>query len=242
MLWPSWRAACSASRSPTRRPRSPDERGAGAGRPAGGAAQRGSAAASRSARWTPAAAMAASWRSTRCNSVLYDLERFGLRFVASPRHADVLLVTGPVTRNMREALERTRDCTPEPSGWSAAGDCAADGGVFKGSYAVVGGVGEPCCRWTWSSPAARRRRLNCWRGCWRCWRRRCRRSPGRPRRPEKRNRAGRTFQPARWRPEEAASLAAACREIATAERRPSEPARGHQDDREASRNASQRDM
>jgi Ni,Fe-hydrogenase III small subunit len=72
--------------------------------------------------------------------VLYDLERFGLRFVASPRHADVLLVTGPVTRNMREALERTRACTPEPCWVVAAGDCAVDGGVFKGGYAVEGGV------------------------------------------------------------------------------------------------------
>ena len=74
--------------------------------------------------------------------VLYDLERFGLRFVASPRHADVLLVTGPVSRNMREALERTRACTPEPCWVVAAGDCAVDGGVFKGSYAVEGGVAE----------------------------------------------------------------------------------------------------
>jgi len=72
--------------------------------------------------------------------VLYDMERFGLRIVASPRHADVLLVTGPVTRNMREALERTRACTPDPCWIVAAGDCAADGGVFKGSYAVEGGV------------------------------------------------------------------------------------------------------
>jgi Ni,Fe-hydrogenase III small subunit len=72
--------------------------------------------------------------------VLYDMERFGLRIVASPKHADVLLVTGPVTRNMREALERTRACTPEPCWVVAAGDCAADGGVFKGSYAVESGV------------------------------------------------------------------------------------------------------
>jgi Ni,Fe-hydrogenase III small subunit len=72
--------------------------------------------------------------------VLYDMERFGLRIVASPRHADVLLVTGPVGRNMREALERTRACTPEPCWVVAAGDCAVDGGVFKGSYAVEGGV------------------------------------------------------------------------------------------------------
>jgi Ni,Fe-hydrogenase III small subunit len=72
--------------------------------------------------------------------VLYDMERFGLRIVASPKHADVLLVTGPVSRNMREALERTRACTPEPCWVVAAGDCAADGGVFKGSYGVESGV------------------------------------------------------------------------------------------------------
>jgi Ni,Fe-hydrogenase III small subunit len=72
--------------------------------------------------------------------VLYDMERFGLRIVASPRHADVLLVTGPVTRNMREALERTRACTPDPCWIVAAGDCAVDGGVFKGSYGVESGV------------------------------------------------------------------------------------------------------
>ena len=71
----------------------------------------------------------------------YDLERFGLHFVASPRHADVLLVTGPVTRNMAEALKRTYDATPDPKWVIAAGDCAANGGCFAGSYAVVeGGV------------------------------------------------------------------------------------------------------
>jgi len=75
------------------------------------------------------------------NNAFYDLERFGLRFVASPRHADVLLVTGPVTRNMREALERTYSATPDPKWVVAVGDCAADGGVFAGSYAVAGGVG-----------------------------------------------------------------------------------------------------
>jgi Ni,Fe-hydrogenase III small subunit len=74
------------------------------------------------------------------NNAFYDLERFGLRFVASPRHADVLLVTGPVTRNMREALERTYWATPEPKWVVAAGDCAFDGGLFAESYAVVGGV------------------------------------------------------------------------------------------------------
>lgn len=70
----------------------------------------------------------------------YDLERFGLRFVASPRHADVLLVTGPVTRNMREALERAHAAMPQPGWVVAAGDCAIDGGCFAGSYAVEDGV------------------------------------------------------------------------------------------------------
>ncbi len=74
------------------------------------------------------------------NNAFYDLERFGLRFVASPRHADVLLVTGPVTKNMREALARTYAATPDPKWVVAVGDCAADGGVFAGSYAVEGGV------------------------------------------------------------------------------------------------------
>jgi Ni,Fe-hydrogenase III small subunit len=76
------------------------------------------------------------------NNPFYDIERFGLRFVASPRHADVLLVTGPVTRNMREALERTYNATPEPRWVVAVGDCARDGGCFAGSYAVVGGVAD----------------------------------------------------------------------------------------------------
>jgi len=74
------------------------------------------------------------------NNAFYDLERFGLRFVASPRHADVLLVTGPVTKNMREALERTYTATPGPKWVVAVGDCAADGGIFAESYAVTGGV------------------------------------------------------------------------------------------------------
>jgi len=74
------------------------------------------------------------------NNAFYDLERFGIRFVASPRHADVLLVTGPVTRNMREALARTHSATPDPKWVVAVGDCAVDGGIFSGSYAVEGGV------------------------------------------------------------------------------------------------------
>jgi Ni,Fe-hydrogenase III small subunit len=70
----------------------------------------------------------------------YDIERFGVRFVASPRHADVLLVTGPVTLNMREALERTWAATPAPKWVIAAGDCAAGCGVFRDSPACVGAV------------------------------------------------------------------------------------------------------
>jgi Ni,Fe-hydrogenase III small subunit len=73
-------------------------------------------------------------------NAFYDLERFGLRFVASPRHADVLLVTGPVTKNMREALLRTYEAAPAPKWVIAAGTCALDGGVFARSYACAGGV------------------------------------------------------------------------------------------------------
>jgi Ni,Fe-hydrogenase III small subunit len=76
------------------------------------------------------------------NNAFYDLERFGLRFVASPRHADVLMVTGPVTKNMRQALERTWAATPDPKWVVAVGDCALDGGLFAGSYAVTGGVSQ----------------------------------------------------------------------------------------------------
>lgn len=74
------------------------------------------------------------------NNAFYDLERLGLRFVASPRHADVLMVTGPVTKNMRQALLRTYNATPDPKWVVAVGTCAIDGGVFADSYAVVGGV------------------------------------------------------------------------------------------------------
>lgn len=76
------------------------------------------------------------------NNAYYDLERYGIRFVASPRHADVLLVTGPVTKNMREALARTYNSIPAPKWVVAVGDCAFDGGCFAASYAVVGGVSE----------------------------------------------------------------------------------------------------
>ena len=71
---------------------------------------------------------------------VYDMERFGLHFVASPRHADMLLVTGPVTRNMAAPLLKTYEATPDPKLVVAVGDCARTCGVFAGSYAVVGPV------------------------------------------------------------------------------------------------------
>src|ERR1700687_2398247 len=76
------------------------------------------------------------------NNAVYDCERFGMKFVASPRHADVLLVTGPVTRNMKVALERTYAATPDPKFVVAVGDCGCGCGVFEGSYAVIGAVGK----------------------------------------------------------------------------------------------------
>ena len=76
------------------------------------------------------------------NNPVYDIERFGLKFVASPRHADVLLITGPVTWNMREALLRTYNATPKPKWVVALGDCATNCGVFAGSPAVVGPLGD----------------------------------------------------------------------------------------------------
>ena len=76
------------------------------------------------------------------NNAFYDLERFGLRFVASPRHADVLMVTGPVTKNMREALERTYNATPDPKWVVGVGACAVDGGIFAGSYACCGRLSD----------------------------------------------------------------------------------------------------
>src|SRR5437879_9675970 len=76
------------------------------------------------------------------SNAYYDVERFGIRFVASPRHADVLMVTGPVTLNMREALERTWAAMPAPKWVIAVGDCGAGCGVFADSYACVGPVSE----------------------------------------------------------------------------------------------------
>jgi Ni,Fe-hydrogenase III small subunit len=76
------------------------------------------------------------------NNVYYNLEGFGIKFVASPRHADMLLVTGPVTRNMAQALQRTYDATPDPKLVVAVGDCGLDGGIFGENYACLGGVGK----------------------------------------------------------------------------------------------------
>lgn len=70
----------------------------------------------------------------------YDMERFGVSIVASPRHADALLVTGPVTRALKEAVIRTYEATPDPKIVIACGSCACDGGVYKGSYATLDGV------------------------------------------------------------------------------------------------------
>lgn len=71
---------------------------------------------------------------------IYDIERFGLHIVASPRHADMLLVTGPVTRNMELALLKTYNATPEPKLVAAMGSCACNGGIFGNTYASGGGV------------------------------------------------------------------------------------------------------
>lgn len=71
---------------------------------------------------------------------VYDIQRFGIDFVASPRHADALLVTGPVSRNMELALKRTFEAMPGPKFVITFGDCAKNGGIFKGSYYVVNGV------------------------------------------------------------------------------------------------------
>ncbi len=76
------------------------------------------------------------------NNPVYDVERFGLKFVASPRHADVLMVTGPVTWNMREALLRTYNAAPEPKWVVGIGDCALNCGAFAGSNAIVGRLAD----------------------------------------------------------------------------------------------------
>jgi Ni,Fe-hydrogenase III small subunit len=77
---------------------------------------------------------------TALNNAYYDIDRFGLSFVASPRHADMLFVTGPVTRNLERAVKTTYEAAPQPCMVVAIGDGACDGGMWKDSYAVVGAV------------------------------------------------------------------------------------------------------
>ena len=77
---------------------------------------------------------------TALNNPYYDLERFGIHFVASPKHADMLLVTGPITRNMVDAVKATYEAVPAPKLIVAVGACGCSGGIFAGSHAVVGGV------------------------------------------------------------------------------------------------------
>ena len=83
---------------------------------------------------------ACEWECTALTNPVYDIQRFGIDFVASPRHADLLLVTGPVSRQMELALKKTYIATPEPRLVVACGDCTVDGGIYKGSYAVTNGV------------------------------------------------------------------------------------------------------
>jgi len=83
---------------------------------------------------------ACEWECTALMNPIYDIQRFGIDFVASPRHADLLLVTGPVSRQMELALRRACIAMPEPKLVVACGDCARDGGIYQGSYAVTDGV------------------------------------------------------------------------------------------------------
>lgn len=83
---------------------------------------------------------ACEWECTALTNPIYDIQRFGIDFVASPRHADVVLVSGPVSRQMALALKKTYLATPAPLLVVGLGDCAVDGGIYKGSYAVTDGV------------------------------------------------------------------------------------------------------
>ncbi len=83
---------------------------------------------------------ACEWECTALTNPIYDIQRFGIDFVASPRHADVLMVTGPVSRQMELALKKTYLAMPEPKIVIACGDCAIDGGISRGSYAAKDGV------------------------------------------------------------------------------------------------------
>ena len=101
------------------------------------------------------------------NNAFYDLERFGLRFVASPRHADVLLVTGPVTKNMREALSAPMTRRPTRNGWWRSA-IARPTAAFSPAAMPASAACRLSCRSISTSPAARRRRPSCSRACWRC--------------------------------------------------------------------------
>jgi len=85
---------------------------------------------------------ACEWECAALNNPVYDIQRLGIDFVASPRHADILMVTGPVSRQMERALVKTVQATPEPRIVIACGDCAIDGGIYRGSFAVRDGVGN----------------------------------------------------------------------------------------------------
>lgn len=85
---------------------------------------------------------ACEWECIALTNPIYDVQRFGVDIVASPRHADVLLATGPVSRQMELALNKTYRAMPEPKLVIACGDCAIDGGIYRGSYATRDGVGN----------------------------------------------------------------------------------------------------
>ena len=82
------------------------------------------------------------WEMNALLNPIYDLQRFGFDFVASPRHADILMCTGPMTTQLIQAAKATDDATPQPKLIIAVGDCAIHGGLFKGAYAANGGVGQ----------------------------------------------------------------------------------------------------
>ena len=83
---------------------------------------------------------ACEWECTALGNPIYDVSRFGMDFVASPRHADIILVTGPVSLGMAEALKKTYLAMPEPKIVIACGDCAKDGGEYRGAYGVLDGA------------------------------------------------------------------------------------------------------
>jgi Ni,Fe-hydrogenase III small subunit len=85
---------------------------------------------------------ACEWECTALTNPVYDIQRFGIDFVASPRHADLLLVTGPASRQMELALKKTYRATPEPRIVVACGNCSIDGGIYRGSYAVTNGIAD----------------------------------------------------------------------------------------------------